>query len=80
MKDIQSVNKKGVNYASFVLKASANNSVIVGIEACNTKTKGLNMYFIRKAYTHELQFFGNESNNPYLGQNKYTKNLGLLRS
>ena len=69
-----------MNYASFVLKAFANNSLTVGIEAGNTKTKGLNMYLIRKAHTHELQFFGNESNNPLIGQNKYTKNLGLPRS
>ena len=51
IKDIRSVNKKGVNYASFVLKASANNSLIVGIEAGSTKTKGLNMHLIRKAHT-----------------------------
>ena len=29
IKDIRSVNKKGVNYARFVLKASANNSLIM---------------------------------------------------
>ena len=62
---------------SLVLKVFANNSLIVGFEVGNTRTKGLNMYVIRKALTHALQFFGNEVSNPHLRQNKYTKQLGL---
>ena len=64
-------------YVSLVLKAFANNSLIVGIEVGNTKTKGLTLYVIRKALTHALQFFGNEVSNPHLRQNNFTKELGL---
>ena len=53
-------------YVSLVRKAFASNSLIVGIEVRNTKTKGLNMYVIRKALIHALQFFGNEVSNPHL--------------
>ena len=44
-------------YVSLVLKAFANNSLIVGIEVGNTNTKGLKTYVICKALTHTLQFF-----------------------
>ena len=54
-------------YVSLVPKPFANNSLIVGIEVGNTRTKGLNMYYdvIRKALTHvhALQFFGNKVSN-----------------
>ena len=59
-------------YVSLVLKAFANNSLIVGIEVGNTKTKGLNIYVIHEALTHALHFVGNEVSNPHLRQNKYT--------
>ena len=44
-------------YVSLVLKELANNSRLVGIEIGNIKTKGLNMYIIRKAIVNALQFF-----------------------
>ena len=51
---IRSVKKKGVTGVNicicFVLKAFANNLLIVGIKLGDTKTKGLNTYAIREAF------------------------------
>ena len=60
---MRSVNKKGMNgqticiYASFLIKASANKSLIAGIDVGDTKTKGLYICVIRKTVTHALYFF-----------------------
>ena len=66
-----SANKKKVNglsrrmYVSF-LKRFRLKSLILGInhEVGNTKTKGLNLYVIRKVLTQALNFVGNEVSNP----------------
>ena len=44
-------------YASFLIKAFANKSLIAGIEVGDTKTKGLHSRVIRKTVTHALHFF-----------------------
>ena len=48
---------------SLALEPFANNALIVCTEAGNIKTKGLNMYVIRRALTHTIRFFGNEVSN-----------------
>lgn len=49
-------------YASF-LKRLRLKSLVLGInhEVGNTKTKGLNMYVIRKMLTYALNFVGNDN-------------------
>ena len=48
-------------YASFLIKAFANKSLIAGIEVGDTKTKGFNICVIRKTVTHALHFFQKRS-------------------